>query len=43
MHECSYGAVCSISCLYWTLHGCTLNDNTGDFLNINVEDYDAED
>lgn len=44
MHECPYGVICSVSCLYWTLYGCTLNDSTGDFfLNINVEDNDAKD
>lgn len=44
MKDCPYGGICSVSCEYYTLWGCTRQDIDGDFLELNLGDIeDAED
>ena len=42
--DCTYGGICSVTCEYYTLWGCTRQVTDGDFLELNLEDIDnAED
>ena len=44
MKDCPYGGICSVTCEYYTLWGCTRQVTDGDFLELNLEDTNnAED
>lgn len=42
--DCPYGGICSVTCKYYTLWGCTRQVTDGDFLELRLEENeDAED
>ncbi len=42
MVDCPYGGVCSVTCEYYSVYGCTRNDAQGDWQDINWLDSDDD-
>lgn len=42
MTDCPYGGVCTVTCEYYSVYGCTQNDDNGDWQDINWLDSDDD-
>ena len=42
MTDCPYGGVCTVTCEYYSIYGCTRNDDNGDWQDINWQDSDGQ-